>query len=172
MTGSAIPEDSGIKAASQAPLRCLKKLHLTGNFRCVFRLLDRLVLPNTLDYMSLTLLDSTVEGVSQVLRPYLGDYPQRSYRLQNRLGIDARSIRNYLSIRADTVGEPHLWTPFQSVTTVCDIQGSFGRGNSRRRTEQPVSRPRRIGSWSVCGCVEHVPPHKPNGGPTYHGTER
>jgi len=116
MTGYAIPEDGGVKAASQAPLRCLKKLHLTGNFRCVFRLLDRLVLPDTLDYMSLTLLDSTVERLSQVLRPYLGDYLQRNHRLQNRLGIDARSTRNYLSIRADTIGEPYLWTPFQRVS--------------------------------------------------------
>jgi hypothetical protein len=97
----------------QVPLRHLKQLDLTGELRRVFRLLDRLAFPGTLDSMSLAVFDSTVKDISQICGPYLRGYFRRDHRLHDRLGIGAYSTPSSFSIWVSTVGEPHLWTPFQ-----------------------------------------------------------
>ena len=69
------------------PLRRLRNLRLVGKLRRLFRLLDRLSFPGTLDSMSLTVLDPAVEDVLQISGPYLRGYFRRDRWLQGRLGI-------------------------------------------------------------------------------------
>ena len=58
-----IPEDEDDGPLFQAPLRHLRDLRLVGELRRVFRLLDRLSFPGTLDSLSLTALDSVIKDV-------------------------------------------------------------------------------------------------------------
>ena len=63
LTSSMIPEDEDDGPLFQAPLRHLRDLRLVGELRRVFRLLDRLSFPGTLDSLSLTALDSVIKDV-------------------------------------------------------------------------------------------------------------
>ena len=71
ITSSVIPKDNGDRSMFQVPLCTLKRLHLTEELHHVFGLLDRVALPATLDFMSLTASNSTAEDVSQISGPYL-----------------------------------------------------------------------------------------------------
>jgi hypothetical protein len=111
-----IPDDDG--STFQVPMRHLKKLELTGELRSVFRLLNRLTFPGTLDSLLLAAFDSTVENVLQISGPYLQGYFQH-HRPQDRLGIDAHSVGDRFSIRVKTTDKSCLrtssrkeWLPF------------------------------------------------------------
>jgi len=113
LVGSAvIPEDDSDGSESRVPLGRLKTLCLTGELHRVFRLLDRLTLPGTLDLMAITALDSTVEDVSQIPGPYIREYIRRHHRLQGGLGIGAHSLHGHLYIYVEVVGELDTWATF------------------------------------------------------------
>ena len=113
MSRRVIPEDDDDGLTSQVPLCHLKKLDLRGDLRSVFRLLDRLSLPGTLDSTSLAVLNSTVEDVSQIFGPYLRGYFRRDCRLQERLGIDYYTPTNCFSIRFNALDTLHSGNPSQ-----------------------------------------------------------
>ena len=110
--GFAIPEDDGGWPTSQVSLRHLRKLHLAGELRCVFRLLNRLAFPDTLDSMVFTVPNSTVEDLSQILKPRLRDYLRRDHMPQDKLVIKTHATRNHLLIRISLVGEPPSQSSF------------------------------------------------------------
>ena len=104
LTDAAIPDDAD-RSMLEIPLHNLKLLSLSGKFRPLFGLLHQLILPVTLESTSLTTSDPTVEGISQVLVPYMRDYFQRDGRLQG--GLMVSSIINSRSI-AITVTTIHI----------------------------------------------------------------
>ena len=67
----------------KVPLPNLKRLSLTAEFRHIFGLLRQLILPEVLDSMKLTMFDSTMEDVSQILGPYMRGYFRRDARFQD-----------------------------------------------------------------------------------------
>jgi len=69
------------------PLRDLKVLSLSGEFRPLFGLLRRLTLPETFDNLFLRGSNSTMEEISQTIVPYMQEYFRRDARFQDRLGI-------------------------------------------------------------------------------------
>ena len=103
-------------------LRHLKKLHLEGDCRCVFRLLDRLEYPDTLDHVGLELLESAPEGISKSLALYLQDRIRRDDRFQARLGIRVSSKPGLILFKIDTLGEfnvpatPQMWNGHPSMS--------------------------------------------------------
>lgn len=106
MDSPVIPVDDGDGSTPQVSLPHLKNLHFTGELRGVFRLLDRLALPDTLEYMELKALDSTVEDLSRIPGPYLREFFQRDH---DRLGVKAYtddSLLDTLLINVVTVGQP------------------------------------------------------------------
>ena len=109
MTCSVIPADND-RSTFQVPMRHLKRLELTGELCSVFRLLDRLAFPGTLDYMSLDTLNTTVEKVLQISGPYLRSYFRCGHRPQDRLGIDISSANGRFSIHVGTTGKSSLRT--------------------------------------------------------------
>jgi hypothetical protein len=57
--------------SSQIQLHHLKTLDLRGDYRCVFRLLNRLEFPDKVDDLCLTLFDCPLSDLLQTLGPYL-----------------------------------------------------------------------------------------------------
>ena len=102
LSDSAIPDDSD-GSTLKVPLRNLKVLTLAGEFRHLFGLLRQLILPETLDQMSLTGSNLTVEDISQILAPYMRDYFRRDVRFQDRLGISSSSNHGHISITVGVV---------------------------------------------------------------------
>ena len=87
----------------QVPLRDLNILSLTGDFRRLFALLHRLILPETLDSIFVTGFDCTVEDILQTLAPYIRKYFQRDVRFQDRLGVCSFSSPGSISISVNAV---------------------------------------------------------------------
>ena len=110
MTHYTIPDDDG--STLRAPMRHLRKLRLIGELRSMFRLLDRLAFPGTLDYMFLRALDSTVEDVLQISGPYLRGYFRRNHGFQDRLVVNG-SARSNVTISVDIVDKPPSWTSYE-----------------------------------------------------------
>jgi len=75
------------RSAFQVPLPNLKLLSLKGDFRHIFELLHRLVLPETLDDLNLNGIGSTEEEISQTLVPYMRSYFRRDARFQGGLAV-------------------------------------------------------------------------------------
>ena len=69
----------------QVPLRELNTLSLRGDFRRLFVLLRRLVLPESLDSIFIDGLYCTVEDILPILGPYMRNHFQRDPRFQDRL---------------------------------------------------------------------------------------
>ena len=88
------------------PLRDLEALFLTGNFRHVFGLLRQLILPDMLDHLYLTGLDSAVEDLLQILGPYMRDRFRRDPRFQDKLEITFFSTPDCISVSVDAMW-PH-----------------------------------------------------------------
>ena len=102
-----IPQDAIDEPALRMPLHCLKKLHLVGDFRHVFRLLDRLEYPDRLDHVNLELLECAEEGTPDFLASYLQGRIRRDGRFRDRLGIRVSSVPdpNFVSFRMSVVGK-------------------------------------------------------------------
>ena len=95
------PDDDG--STFQVPLRDLNILSLTGDFRRLFSLLRRLILPGALDSVFITGFDCTVEDVLQTLGPYIRNHFQRDARFQDRLGVCSFSSPGSISISVNAV---------------------------------------------------------------------
>ena len=78
-------DGSGVRV----PLRHLRTISLAGEFRCVFRLMQRLELPDAMESTILTTDDATVEDIYQTLVPHMRDFFRRDTRFKDRLGVDA-----------------------------------------------------------------------------------
>jgi len=74
-------------STSKVPLFDLKELSLSGQFRHLFGLLHRLMLPETLDELHLNGFNPTIEEILQTLVPYIRDYFTRDARFQDRPGF-------------------------------------------------------------------------------------
>ena len=112
ITRHMIPKDDD-GSTFQAPMPHLKELQLTGEFRPVFRLLDRLTFPGTLDHMLLTTLNPAVEDVLPISGPYLRGYIRRHHKLQDELEIDLFSTNRGFFICVNAPDERHLRNPFR-----------------------------------------------------------
>jgi len=97
LSGAAIPNDAD-GTTFQVPLHSLKVLALAGELRRLFGLLHRLILPDTLDEVSLTGFESTADDISQTLAPYMRDYFRRDARFQNTLRISSSFSATFISI--------------------------------------------------------------------------
>ena len=86
---SVLPHDIGDGSTVRVPLRHLKNLCLRGDCRDVFRLLERLEYPDTLDHVDLGLSErvDSVERITESIAPYLQDRIRRDDRFQGRLRI-------------------------------------------------------------------------------------
>ena len=100
-----IPHDVDDGSKFQVPLHRLKKLYLTGNCHHVFRLLYRLEYPDTLDWVSLYLLECVGEVVTKFLEPYLQDRIRHDDRFRGRLAIRVSRSLNSISFHVDAFGE-------------------------------------------------------------------
>jgi len=99
---SALPDDTN-GSTLKVPLRDLKMLSLSGDFRHLFELLHRLVLPQALDEMYLCGSNLTVEDISQTLAPYMREYFRRDARFQDKLEIFSSSSLSFISIEVGAV---------------------------------------------------------------------
>ena len=97
LSGVALPDVTD-GPASKVPLHDLKTLSLKGEFRHLFELLHRLILPETLDKIELTGMRCTVEDASQTLVPYMRDYFQRDTRFQDVVDVNLSSFPGSISI--------------------------------------------------------------------------
>jgi len=102
LSGVALPSDTD-GSAFQAQLRDLEILSLMGEFRHVFGLLSRLVLPDRLDEMLLNISGPTAEDISQTLGPYMRDYFRRDSRFRDRLGVHSPSSQFSTSVLVGVV---------------------------------------------------------------------
>ena len=100
-----IPDDAHDKSTFRMPLRHLTKLHLVGDCCRIFRLLHRLEYPDTLERVSLELLDCAADRVLESLAPYLQERIRRDSRFQGRLGIRVSSRSNFISFKIDAIHE-------------------------------------------------------------------
>jgi len=97
LSGVALP-DVVDGSAFKVPLHKLKILSLEGEFRRLFWLLSRFILPEVLDRMDLIGYSCTAEDVSQTLAPYMRDYFQRDTRFQDILEVTFYTIPGSISI--------------------------------------------------------------------------
>ena len=115
LSDSALPDDAH-GSTLKVPLRNLKMLSLSGEFRHLFELLHRLVLPQALDEMHLCGSNPTLEDISQTFAPYIRDYFQRDIRFQDKLEIFSFSSLGFISIRVGVVRAqataPAPWASF------------------------------------------------------------
>ena len=100
-----IPDDAHDKSTFRMPLRHLTKLHLVGDCCRIFRLLHRLEYPDTLERVSLELLDCAADRVLESLAPYLQERIRRDSRFQGRLGIRVSSRSNFITFKIDVIHE-------------------------------------------------------------------
>jgi len=92
LSDTSLPNDTD-GFASKVPLRNLKMLSLAGEFRHIFRLLHRLILPQVLDKIHLIASDPTMENISQTFVPYIQNYFRRDARFQDPLKVSSSSDR-------------------------------------------------------------------------------
>jgi len=105
-----IPHDVGDGSTPRVSLRHLKRLHLSGDCSRVFRLLERLECPDTLDSVSLNLSYCAGEAVSELLEPYLHDRIRRDDQFQNRLWIQVSCGCRSISFDINTLSEFNIQT--------------------------------------------------------------
>ena len=96
LSNAALPNDAD-GFTLQVPLCDLKILSLGGEFRHIFGLLHRLILPEILDSVYLSGDVSTVEEITQLL-PYLRDHLRRDPRFQERLEIKYFTLAGSITI--------------------------------------------------------------------------
>jgi len=97
LSGVALPNVAD-GSTFKVPLHKLKIFSLAGEFRQLFGVLRRLVLPETLDRMELSVSGSTAEDVSQTLAPYIRDYFQRDIRFQDLLEVTLSTWTGFISV--------------------------------------------------------------------------
>ena len=112
LSGAIIPHSDGDGATFRLPMCHLKKLHLSGDFRCVSRFLHRLQCPDALDKVFLCLSGCVGEEVSEFLVSYLRDRIRRDNRFQGGLEICFAYGFNSISLNLNIHGKSKiLMTP-------------------------------------------------------------
>jgi len=101
LRGRAVPDGVGGKSSARVQLRHLEFLHLDGDSRHVFNLLNQLDHPRNMDLLSLTLRGCDDVSASRIVGPYLRDYLRHRDRAQNGLNFSTSS--GYRTYRA-----PHV----------------------------------------------------------------
>jgi len=101
LSNAVLPNDTG--PAFKIKLQDLKTLPLRGEFHRLFKLLHRLILPQALDEMCLTISDPSVEDISQTLAPYMQDYFQRDVRFGDMLEISSSSSYCFTSVAVGVI---------------------------------------------------------------------
>jgi len=96
LSDAALPNDADTSSL-EVVLHNLKTLSLTGEFRHLFGLLHRLILPEVLDELRLGMSDPTVEDISQTFGPYIRAYFQHT-RFQDILELHSSSFHGLISI--------------------------------------------------------------------------
>jgi len=99
-----INDDGGYDPRLQVPLRHLERISLTGPFRHLFPILQRLEFPERMDHGEITLWGCTPQEVLQAIGSFIRDYLQRDPRFRDRLGISLRLNLRYISVRAGVFG--------------------------------------------------------------------
>ena len=102
LSNAAVPNDADASPL-KVRLHSLKTLSLTGEFRLLFGLLYRLILPEALDEVRLVISNPTVVDISQTFGPYIRDHFRRDARFQDKLEISSSSSCNYTTILVGTV---------------------------------------------------------------------
>jgi len=97
LTDEALPEGAD-GSTPQVPLRHLRLLALSGDFRRLFGLLRQLRFPGTLKELYLSVFNPTMEGISQKLGPYMRDYFRSDTVFQDRLELSSYSTTDLISI--------------------------------------------------------------------------
>ena len=133
--GTTSSRDIGDESTFRVPLCRLKRLHLVGECRHVFRLLERLKYPDTLDDVDLKLLECVAGGISEFLPPYLQDRIRRDDRFQSRLGIRVSSAPNSasfnVSVRRGEFNTPTIssgWHSHPSISFRASFRDPLPRG--------------------------------------------
>ena len=117
----AVPNDHTDRSSFRAPLHHLKRLHLSGDPQCVFRLLQQLDFPATLDRLVIALFDCTEADISQIIGPQLRSYFQRRGRSPGGLGLSLL-CDNYIAFDVGEAGEMHLESVEMDKAVVLIIQ--------------------------------------------------
>jgi hypothetical protein len=99
LSNTALPDDAD-GSTVKVPLCDLEVLSLTGEFRRIFGLLRRLILPETLVSIHLDAYNSTVEDISQTLGPYIQGYFPRDARYQGTSEVSTFFFPGSISISA------------------------------------------------------------------------
>jgi len=150
LTSFMTPKDNGDGSTFRVPLRRFGDIHLVGELRCVFRLLDRLPFPGTLDSMSLTVLDPAIEDVLQTSGLYLRGYFWGDPWFQGRLRIGFHySISQWSSpltrlLHSRQYPGRASWREHVPVASICDVQSDFNRRGPSGRPGQSVPRSRHV----------------------------
>ncbi|KAF9650309.1 hypothetical protein BDM02DRAFT_3127786 [Thelephora ganbajun] len=85
-------------------LRHLERLSLTGEFYHVFPILDKLELPERLDYARLEFSEWDDLEAERSIGPYIRDYLQRDPRFEDRPGIFVSLAGGRITIRVSAIG--------------------------------------------------------------------
>ena len=108
LSGSIIPRGEGYGATFRLPMRRLKKLHLSGDLRCVSRLLHQLECPDALDKIHLCLARCVGEEVSEFFESCLRDRIRRDDRFQGGLEIYVAYGFNSISLDLNIHDESNI----------------------------------------------------------------
>ena len=102
----AVPNDHATTSTFFPPLHHLRRLHLSGDLQRVFRLLQHLDYPATLDRLAISLHNCTETDISQIIGPYLRSYLRRRGRSPSGLGLSL-FCDNHITFNIGEVGRPH-----------------------------------------------------------------
>ena len=139
----AIPDHAGGESSSRVQLHQLKHLHLDGDLRHVFNLLNRLDLPRNMGVLSLTLHRCDIADASRVVGPSVRDHILRRDRAQN--GLEFATSSGYLTYRTshaklrvgDASGINFSDPPQSQISTFVEIRMLL-KGNSHTIRERAV----------------------------------
>ena len=124
LVGYSLPEDQN-KDHPRVSLPQLKEIELAGGCEDVFMFLRKLVCPDVLDHLEISLYECTVEDVSETIGPYLRDYFRRRGKSQSGLAIYTSFAENILfhvgdggAFHSPTL-VPESIVPFLSISMYC-----------------------------------------------------
>ena len=92
LTGFSLPDDLD-EGHFQVSLPLLRELKLAGECEEISMLLARMVYPDILDHLDISLDGCTVEDISDTIGPYLRDYFRRRGEFQNGLEVYTSFLR-------------------------------------------------------------------------------
>ena len=142
----AIPNDVDETTSIRVPLHHLNQLTLQGDSPLIFRLIDQLDHPATLDKLALTLHGCTTAGISQTIGPYLREYLRCRRGPRGGLGIFISCVERVVIHVCDADGTAPTFGLVDKVV-VLDV-----------KLDQPPSRD--LLAQAALGLITHVPEEK------------